>query len=131
MTHCSQKKTNKQKQTNKHSQVFLVFRKNPNKWNYGWGSVLKTCTTLTVGIFERICSFDEVFLMALTSTEQLFTERPLHRRFLHNCHLPYFNVIGFIIFHLSVAATGGVLSQKVVLEILQNSQENTCGKISF
>ena len=44
----------------------------------------------TLGIFERICCFDEVFLMALTSTEQLFIERPLYRRFLHNDHLPYF-----------------------------------------
>ena len=93
--------------------------------------MLKTCTTLIIGIFERFCCFDEVFLMALTSTEQLFTERPLYRRFLHNDHLPSSSVIGFIIFHLSVAATGGVLLQKVVLEILQNSQENTCGKISF
>ena len=62
----------------KHSQVLLVFRKNPRKWNYGWSSVLKTSTALIVGIFERFC-FDEVFLMALTSTEQLFLERPLYR----------------------------------------------------
>ena len=40
-------------------------------------------------------------------------------------------VIGFTIFHLSVAATGGVLLEKVFVEILQNSQENTCGKVSF
>ena len=51
--------------------------------------MLKTCTTLTVGIFEEICCIDEVFLMALTSTEQLFiqlynyTERPLYKHFLH------------------------------------------------
>ena len=41
------------------------------------------------------------------------------------------NVIRFTIFHLSEAATGSVLLQKVFLEILQNSQENTCGKVSF
>ena len=46
--------------------------------------MLKTCTALIVAIFERFCCFDEVFLMALTSTEQLFIERPLYsRRFLH------------------------------------------------
>ena len=33
---------------------------------------MKTCTALIVGIFERFCFFDEVFLMARTSTEQLF-----------------------------------------------------------
>ena len=29
------------------------------------------------------------------------------------------------------AATGGVLSKKVLLQILQNSQENTCARASF
>ena len=38
---------------------------------------------------------------------------------------------GFTIFDLSEAATGSVLLQKMFLEILQNSQVNTCGKISF
>ena len=42
-----------------------------------------------------------------------------------------FNVIGFTIFHLSEAATGGVLLEKVLLEISQNSQDNACGKVSF
>ena len=46
-------------------------------------------TPLIVGIFERICCFDKVILMALTSSEQLFTEKPL-QRFLHNDALPYF-----------------------------------------
>ena len=41
------------------------------------------------------------------------------------------NVIGFTIFHLSEAATGGVLLEKVFLEILQNSQENAWSKVSF
>ena len=41
------------------------------------------------------------------------------------------NVIGFTIFHLSEAATGGVLSEKVFLEILQNSQQNAWSKVSF
>ena len=45
---------------------------------------------LIVGVFKWICCFDEVFLMALTSTEQLFIERPLYRRFLHNDHSLYF-----------------------------------------
>ena len=40
--------------------------------------------------FGTILLFDEVFFMALTSTEQLFIERPLHRHLLHNDHLPYF-----------------------------------------
>ena len=70
--------------------MLLVFIKNPKKLNYGCSSVLYICTALIVGIFERIGCFDEVFLMALTSTEQLFIERPLHRRFLHNDHLHYF-----------------------------------------
>ena len=68
------------KMNNKHSQALLIFRKNPRKWNYGWSSVLKTCTALIVGVFERICCFEEVFLMALTSTEQPFIERPFYRR---------------------------------------------------
>ena len=39
--------------------------------------------------------------------------------------------MGFTIFHLSLAATGRVLLEKVSLDILQKSQENTCGKVSF
>ena len=42
-----------------------------------------------------------------------------------------FNVIGFTIFYLSEVTTGGVLLVKVFLEISQNSQENTYGKVSF
>ena len=53
---------------------------------------------------------DKVLLMALTSTEQLFTERPSDRLFLHNDHLPYFcNAIGFAILHFLEADTRGVL----------------------
>ena len=48
---------------NKYSRVILVFRKNLPSL------VLKICTTLIVGIFERICYFEEVFLMAIRSTE--------------------------------------------------------------
>ena len=33
--------------------------------------------------------------------------------------------------HEVEAATGGVLEEKVFIEILQNSQENTCVKVSF
>ena len=76
--------------------------------------------------------------MVPTSMEQLFTERPLYRCFLHNDHFYTLfpvtsarkflcNVIGFTIFHLSA----GVLLEKVFLGILQNSQENTCSKVSF
>ena len=81
-------KKTKKKMNNKHSQVLLVFRKNPGKWNYGWSSVLKTCTALIVCIFERILCFDEIFLMPLPSTEQLFIERLFYTRFLYNDHLP-------------------------------------------
>ena len=42
-----------------------------------------------------------------------------------------YNVNGFTIFHLSEAVTGGVLLEKVFLEILQISLENTCGKVPF
>ena len=52
--------------------------------------MLKTCTAIIVGILERIYFFDEVFLMTLTSAEQLLIERPLYRRFLHNDDPPYF-----------------------------------------
>ena len=41
------------------------------------------------------------------------------------------NATGFTIFHLSEAATGGVLLEKLFLEILQNSLENSWGKVSF
>ena len=41
------------------------------------------------------------------------------------------NATGFTIFHLSEAATGGVLLEKLFLEILQNSLENAWGKVSF
>ena len=40
-------------------------------------------------------------------------------------------MIGFTISHLSEEATGGVLLEKVFLEISQNSQEYICGKVSF
>ena len=36
-----------------------VFRKNSRKWNYGWSSVLKTCTAPIVSLF----SIDFVILM--------------------------------------------------------------------
>ena len=122
----------KKKMNNKHSQVLLVFRKNPRKWNYG--------TTLIVGIFKRVCCFDEVFLMILTSTEQLFIERPLCRRFLHNEHLfPVTsvnkflcNVIRFTTFHLSEAVTRGVLVEKVFLEIFQTfTGKHLCQSLFF
>ena len=67
--------------------------------------------------------------MAPTSTKQVFIERSLFpvtsvKKFI--C-----NVIGFTIFHLSEAATGGVLLEKVFSEISQDSQENTCDKAFF
>ena len=33
--------------------------------------------------------------------------------------------------NISEPATGGVLQEKVFLEILQHSQENTCARVSF
>ena len=33
--------------------------------------------------------------------------------------------------HLSEAATGDVLKQKMLLEISQNSQQNTCVRVFF
>ena len=77
------------KMDKKHSQVLLVFRKNPGKWNYGWSSVLKTYTAFIVCVFERMWCFDEVFLVVVTYTEQLFIQRPFYRHFLYNDHLPY------------------------------------------
>ena len=41
------------------------------------------------------------------------------------------NGIRFTILHLAEAATGGVPLKKVFLEIPQNSQEDTCGTVSF
>ena len=40
-------------------------------------------------------------------------------------------MIAFTIFHLSEGATGGVLLEKVLLEISQNLQESNRGKVSF
>ena len=86
--------------------------------------------TLIVGIFKRIYCFD-VFLMVLTSTEQLFIRKTFYRRFLHTVRhndpvtpVKKFicNFNGFTIFHVSEAATGGVLLEKAFLEISQNSQ---------
>ena len=73
--------------TNKHSQVLLVFSKIPRKWNYVKFRAEDLHRTYC-RYFEWICCFNEVFLMALTFTEQLFIERLLYRRFLHNDHLP-------------------------------------------
>ena len=47
------------------------------------------------------------------------------------CKKIFCNVIGFTIFHLSEVATGGVLLEKILLELSQKSQGNTCGKVSF
>ena len=52
--------------------------------------MLKDLHALIGGVLKRICCFDEIFLIELTSTEQLFIERFLYRRFLHNDHLPHF-----------------------------------------
>ena len=44
----------------------------------------------------------------------------------------YIGVFSKIIFHLfSEATPGSVLSKKVFLEISQNSQKNTCARVSF
>ena len=34
-------------------------------------------------------------------------------------------------FHHAEAATGGILEENVFLEISQNSQKNTCARVSF
>ena len=108
--------------------------------------MLKTCTALIVAIFERFCCFDEVFLMALTSTEQLFIERPLYsRRFLHRfscimitysissslCKKSYLQCYRFYNFPFFTSSHWRRLLEKRLLEISQNSQENTCGRVSF
>ena len=36
-----------------------------------------------------------------------------------------------VLLQVTEPTTGGVLKKKVALEILQNSQENTCAKVSF
>ena len=45
------------KMNNKHSQVLLVFRKNPRKWSYGWSSVLKTSIRTYCRYFRTILLF--------------------------------------------------------------------------
>ena len=58
-----------------------MFRKKPKKMKLWVRFRAEDLTALIVNIFERICCFDEVFLMALT-----FIERPSYGRFLHNDH---------------------------------------------
>ena len=48
-----------------------------------------------------------------------------------NCKKFLYNIVGFTIFHLSEAATGGVLLEKMFLEISQNSQETPAAKSLF
>ena len=45
-------------------------------------------------------------------------QRPLHH-------------VSAVLLEVTEAATGGVLQKNVFLEISQNSQENTCAKVSF
>ena len=40
-------------------------------------------------------------------------------------------IISFIISFTTEAATRGVLQKKVFFKMLQNSQENTCARVSF
>ena len=125
---------------NKLSQVFLVLRKSPRKWNYGQSSMLKASTTLINhfqlnlllfwwGIFDGTnihgtAIYKDLYLdVSCIMITYLFPVTSV-RKFLST-------VIGFTIFHLSEAATGGVLLENVFLEISQNSQENTCGNVSF
>ena len=49
----------------------------------------------------------------------------------NSCKKILCNVIGFTIFDISEAATGSVLLEMAFLQISQNLQENTCGKVSF
>ena len=53
---------------------------------------------------------------------------PIYSNFCKKMSLQYFRLYNFPSFR---TATGGVLLEKVFLEISQNSQENTCGKVSF
>ena len=84
--------------------------------------------------------------MALTSTEQLFIERPLYsRRFLHRfscimitysissslCKKSYLQCYRFYNFPFFTSSHWRRLLEKRLLEISQNSQENTCGRVSF
>ena len=100
-----------------------------------------SCTALIVAIFEQFCCFDEVFLIALTSTEQLFIERPSYRHFLHNDYLlilflvtcvkkflAMFLLLQFSIFrssHWRCSVRRGLLGN------LTKFTEKTCGKVSF
>ena len=47
------------------------------------------------------------------------------------CAASYVQIYILICPKVSEAATGGVLSEKVFLEISQNSQENACARVSF
>ena len=101
--------------------------------------MLKTCTALTVGIFERICCFDKVILMALTSSylwKDLYTDvfyvmitYPISSNL---CKKNYMQCFGFIILHLSEAATRNVLLLEMFSKFRKiHRQENSCGKVSF
>ena len=57
-----------------------------------------------------------------------FRAEDLHHAFPVNCVKI---ILCFTVFHLSEAATGGVLLENLLLEVLQNSQKKTCGKVSF
>ena len=83
--------------------MFLVFGRNPRKKNYEWN-------------FHKTAIYRKTFITFLTVTcvKKIICI-----------------VIAFTIFHLSVAATGGVLLEKVYLETSQNSRKNTYGKVSF
>ena len=53
---------------------------------------------------------------------------PISSNLCKKCYLQCYRLCNF---HLSEAATGVVLSEKVFLEISQNSREDTCDKVSF
>ena len=75
---------------NKHSQVLIVFRKNLENETLRVNFRAEDLHCYYCSYFRMNLFFDEVLLMALTSTEQLFIEGPLYGRFLYNDHLPYF-----------------------------------------
>ena len=101
--------------------------------------MLKTCTTLFVGILERIYCFNKVFLMALISTEQLLW-KDLSTDV--SCIMITYPISSNLCKKISLQCYRLYISpsfrsndwrrsdRKGVLRCWQNSLENTCGKVS-
>ena len=65
------------------------------------------------------------FTLTLNSNLRL----SLNFKLFMNFNIPELNILEYRF--SPEAATGGVLQSKVFIEISQNSQENTCAKVSF